>query len=89
MTQDDKRTKAPIVTPVGFSDEELLVIQNGVVLEIKRTAAAGQLKQLEHTLKLFHKLEFPVQAAIDRLTQAEEDHRAATTPQFNDPNNPQ
>lgn len=55
----------------AFSDTELLVIQNGLVLEIKRTATDGHINQLKHALALFSKLEVSVNAAVQRLTAAE------------------
>ena len=69
----DNKTVAPVITPLGFTDEDLLTLQNGVILEVKRTASAGQVAMLEHALSLYHRLESPTDAAIARLKKLNQD----------------
>jgi len=63
---------AIVVTPLSFTDEELLTVQNGIVLEIKRTAQAGQIGAIEHSISLFRKIQPAVDKAIERLKALQE-----------------
>lgn len=69
--QADIKTAVPVLTPVAFTDEDLLTISNGLILELKRTANTGQVASLEHALRLYRRLETVVAASIERLKSQE------------------